>query len=148
MIEKLNLPSFDCKITKIDGKDYIFDVIRLKNIFLTPEEWVRQHFIHLLMSEYNVPKSLIKIEGGLTYNSLKKRSDILIFNREGSPFLLVECKRPTVKIDKNVMNQVSIYNKKLHARYVAVTNGFKTFCFESIGDSNELVQISNLPHFI
>lgn len=148
MIEKLNLPSFDCKITKIDGKDYIFDVIRLKNIFLTPEEWVRQHFIHLLLTNYQVPRTLIKLEGGLVYNKLSKRSDILVYNREGEPFLLVECKRANVKIDKKVVNQVSIYNRKINASYVAITNGLKTFCFETKNNQQELIQIADLPTFI
>jgi hypothetical protein len=80
---KLNLPSFDCVVKKEDGKIFIQDIIRKKYLVLTPEEWVRQHFINYLLTELNYPKALIKIEGGLTFNRLSKRSDIVVFNRDG-----------------------------------------------------------------
>ena len=82
---QLNLPTFDYKLKKADGKVWIFDVIRKKYIVLTPEEWVRQHFIHYLINDFKYPRSLVKIEGGLTYNQLQKRSDITVFDREGKP---------------------------------------------------------------
>ena len=99
-MHQLNLPSFDYKLKKADGKVWIFDVIRKKYIVLTPEEWVRQHFIHYLLHELKYPRSLVKIEGGLSYNTLSKRSDIVVFDRDGRPWMLVECKSPEFKLSE------------------------------------------------
>jgi hypothetical protein len=82
-MNKLNLPAYHPSLKKEQGKIWIFDVIRKKYIVLTPEEWVRQHFINYLITELKYPRSLFRIEGSLTYNKLQKRSDILVFNRDG-----------------------------------------------------------------
>ncbi len=144
-LKQLTLPTFDYKITEIEGKNYIFDIIRKKNLILTPEEWVRQHFIHLLINQYLYPKSLFKIEGGLKYNRLQKRSDIVIYDRIGSPFLLVECKSADETINQSVVEQASRYNQTIRAKYLAVTNGIKTFCFEIDFEKNITIQLQNLP---
>jgi predicted type IV restriction endonuclease len=141
----LNLPSYNYKIKEIEGKTYIFDFIRKKYLVLTPEEWVRQHFINLLVSNYQYPKSLIKLEGGLKYNSLQKRSDIVVFDREGKPLLLVECKETGVKIDKKVVEQASRYNLTLKCKYLVVTNGIQTFCFEIDFENEIFVQLKDIP---
>src|SRR5688572_31218406 len=99
-MHKLNLPAFDYKLKKVDGKVWIFDVIRKKYVILTPEEWVRQHFIYYLVTELHYPRALVRVEGGLVYNTLNKRSDIVIFGREGAPWMLVECKSPTLKLSE------------------------------------------------
>src|SRR5690606_41190461 len=91
---KLNLPSFDYNLLKEEGKIWILDGIRKKYIVLTPEEWVRQHFIHYLINEKKYPRSLMRIEGGLRYNALQKRSDIVVYDVKGLPWLVVECKAP------------------------------------------------------
>lgn len=83
---QLNLPAFEYKVTKIGEKPYIFDIIRRKYVVITPEEWVRQHVLHWLMGEHRFPKALIRTESGLTYHQLAKRTDILIYDREGVPF--------------------------------------------------------------
>ncbi|HEY5823829.1 MAG TPA: type I restriction enzyme HsdR N-terminal domain-containing protein, partial [Cyclobacteriaceae bacterium] len=80
---KLNLPLFTPTLKKEEGKVWIFDIIRKKHIVLTPEEWVRQHFVHYMINDLKYPKSLFRIEGSLTYNKLQKRSDILVRDREG-----------------------------------------------------------------
>lgn len=127
---KLNLPDFNLTVRKEEGKVWIFDIIRKKYIVLTPEEWVRQHFIHYLINELNYPKSLFRIEGSLTYNKLQKRSDIVIHDREGKPWMLVECKAPNIKLTQKAFNQVAVYNMTIGARYVAVTNGMVQYCFQ------------------
>ena len=141
----LNLPSYDYKTKEIEGKNYIFDPIRKKYLLLTPEEWVRQHFIHLLVKHYAYSKSLIRLEGGLSYNRLQKRSDIVVFDQEGKPFLLVECKAPEVKINQSVIEQASRYNLTLRCPFVVITNGLSTFCFEIDFENGIFLQMKDLP---
>ena len=144
---KLNLPDFNLTIRKEDGKVWIFDIIRKKYIILTPEEWVRQHFIHYLINHLKYPKTLFRIEGSLTYNKLQKRSDIVIHDREGRPWMLVECKAPNIKLTQKAFNQVAVYNMTVGARFVAVTNGMVQYCFEpsSKGEANHLAVFPEFP---
>lgn len=144
-LETLRLPTFDYKITEIKGKNCIFDVIRKKFLILTPEEWVRQHFIHLLINRFNYPKSLFRIEGGLRYNQLQKRSDILVYNTAGNPYLLVECKAAEVTINQAVIEQATRYNLTIKAQFVVITNGISTFCFEADWNKNSYRQIQSIP---
>jgi hypothetical protein len=144
---KLNLPEFDCKIKKEDGKVWIFDVIRKKFIVLTPEEWVRQHFISYLITELQYPKSLIKVEGGLTYNQLKKRSDIVVFNREGKPWMIIECKSPELKVSALTLQQASVYNVSLKAKYLTVTNGMVHLCSSINWLEGKTSSLPSLPIF-
>ena len=131
-MESLNLPTFGYKVKDVNGKPYIFDMIRKKFVSLTPEEWVRQHFIHLLISHYGYPKSLFAIETGMKYNALSKRTDIMVLSNTGSPFLLVECKAPFVTVGEATLAQISRYNFTLQPTYLAVTNGLKHYCFQAI----------------
>ena len=131
-MEPLNLPTFDHKVKQVNGKPYIFDIIRKKYVSLTPEEWVRQHFIHLLITQYKYPKSLFAIETGMQYNKLAKRTDIMVLSTDGTPFLLVECKAPFVKIGEAALAQISRYNFTLRPSYLAATNGMSHYCFQAI----------------
>jgi type I site-specific restriction endonuclease len=140
---QLNLPEIDCNIRKNKGKVEIFDVIRRKFIVLTPEEWVRQHVIHFLINERSYPRSLMKIEGGLSYNTRAKRSDIVIYNREGAPYFLVECKTFQSELTQAAMNQAAVYNQSLKARYIMITNGLKHYCAEF--RQEEIVQLKEVP---
>lgn len=120
----LNLPTFQYKIKKAENhKLYIFDIIRKKYVILTPEEWVRQHFIHYLINERHFPASLISIEMSFKLNKLDKRSDISIFDKSGTLLLLVECKAPYIEIDQKVFDQIFTYNLSFKAKYIIVTNG-------------------------
>lgn len=144
---KLNLPVFDPSLKKEQGKIWIFDGIRKKYIVLTPEEWVRQHFINYLITELKYPKSLFRIEGSLSYNKLQKRSDILVFDRNGKAWMLIECKSPTIKLNQKAFNQVAVYNMTLGAKYLAVTNGMAHFCFEAAAAGSEAKQLEKFPEF-
>lgn len=124
----LNLPAFEVKVKKSGGKVFIFDSVRRKYVVLTPEEWVRQHLINYLINHRFYPKPLFRIEGSLTYNSLQKRSDILIYDREGKPWMIIECKANSVKLTQRAFNQAAIYNMTVGATYVAVSNGMVHFC--------------------
>lgn len=116
-------------------------------VVLTPEEWVRQHFIHFLINELNYPKSLIKIESGVGYNRLQKRSDIKIFDRNGSPFAIVECKASTVPITKDTFDQVATYNKTFRAPYIMVTNGMEHFSSTIDFETNTSKFMEGFPVF-
>ena len=144
---KLNLPPYDCVVKKEDGKVFILDQIRKKYLVLTPEEWVRQHFINYLITELKYPKALMKIEGGLTFNKLSKRSDIVVFNREGHPWMIVECKSPSQKLSRSTVHQASVYNHTLKARYLTVTNGMGHICCEVNWTEGKTEVLKELPAF-
>lgn len=146
-MQKLNLPSFDYKVKKDEGKIWIFDIIRKKFVILTSEEWVRQHFLNYLIAEMNYPKSLLKIESGLMYNTLRKRSDIQVYNREGKAWMIIECKAPDQKITQQTIKQVAAYNATLKTKYVAVTNGLTHFCYKINWDDNETVFLDAIPPY-
>jgi hypothetical protein len=144
---KLNLPEFEYKLKKADGKVWIFDVIRKKYLILTPEEWVRQHFIHYLIGELKYPKALLKVEGGLTYNQLQKRSDILVFDREGKPWMVIECKSPDQKLSQATLEQASAYNATLRAKFLSVTNGMLHLCASTDWSLSKTTVLDKLPEY-
>ena len=133
------------KFKEIEGKNYIYDRFRKKYLLLTPEEWVRQNFLILLIEEKKYSKNLIKLESGLKYNNLSKRSDILVYDNSGAPFLLIECKAQDVKISKKTLEQVSRYNLTIKAPFICITNWSKTYCFEIDFESNTSRQLKDLP---
>ncbi|MBX2962604.1 MAG: type I restriction enzyme HsdR N-terminal domain-containing protein [Cyclobacteriaceae bacterium] len=142
---KLNLPTFDYKLRKADGKVWIFDGIRKKYVVLTPEEWVRQHLVHYLIHERAYPKALVKIEVGLKYNTLSKRSDIVLFNRQGSPWMIVECKAPEIELTSLTAQQISVYNQTLKADYLLISNGMKLICYQASAGYTPLTDLPNFP---
>jgi hypothetical protein len=141
----LNLPSYDHRLKEAEGKLWIFDPLRKKFLVLTPEEWVRQHFVNYLTVHLKYPRSLIKIEGGLTYNQLAKRSDIVVFDRDGKPWMLVECKSPDIKLSEQTIRQAAMYNSKLSARFITVSNGLAHMTCKV--DPGGIDILSSLPAF-
>ena len=114
---------------------------------LTPEEWVRQHFVHYLVEEKNYPKSLIAIEKQLKINQLIKRTDILIFNKLGLPFIIVECKAPHVNISQSAFDQIAKYNLKLEADFLIVTNGLEHFYCNMDHENMQYNFLSSIPDY-
>lgn len=145
-MQPLNLPSYDYKVTKKEGKLFIFDEVRKRYVSLTPEEWVRQHLIHYLMDELKYPRSLVSVENGLRYNTLRKRSDIIVFDRRGDPWMVIECKASTVPLNEGVARQVSVYNQTLKAKYAAITNGLVHYCW-SFEEASGLQLVRDFPPF-
>jgi hypothetical protein len=141
----LNLPLYPFKIKHEDGATSIFDEVRKKYLVLTPEEWVRQHFIQYLILEKNYPKTSIGIEGGLKLNSLHKRSDIIVFNHEGEKILMVECKAPSVKIRQDTFDQISRYNIVHKVPLLAVSNGLQHYYCEIDFVKRDYRFINELP---
>ncbi len=127
-MQALNLPSYRFNIKELNGKKTIFDPIRKKMVALTPEEWVRQHFIAFLIESKGFPASLMGVESKVNINGLSQRADIICFNTLRKPILVVECKAPKVKITKDVFDQASRYNIQLQTRLICVTNGLHHYC--------------------
>lgn len=122
-MDRLNFPEYDLK-NRIDAqKNSIFDLVRKKFIPLTPEEWVRQHCIEMLIQQFNIPTGRISVEKGLKYQSLQKRFDILTLDIKGSTQILVECKAPEVELTEKTLIQAGVYNSKLDSKYIWITNG-------------------------
>ncbi len=128
-------------------KTYIFDVVRKKYLLLTPEEWVRQNFIHYLNKEKKYPLGLMGVEQMVKYNSLKTRADIVMYNTEGKANIIVECKAPDVKITQDTFNQIAKYNSQLKVKYLLVTNGINHYCCEMNYEKNEIVFLEEVPTY-
>ena len=133
---RLNLPPLQAKIEQREaGQYYIFDEIRKKWLWLSPEEWVRQHIIGYLVQYKNYPKALIKLEGASNYGKLTKRSDILVYNTMGQVHMLIECKAPHVKLSKHTLAQILQYQKKHQARIIGLSNGLEHSFMQIIENS-------------
>ncbi|MDZ7897423.1 MAG: type I restriction enzyme HsdR N-terminal domain-containing protein [Arcicella sp.] len=146
-MDNLNLPAYNHKLKKINDKLCIWDIIRKKYIVLTPEEWVRQHFVHHLINDHHYPKGLIKLESGLSYNSLLKRTDIQVFDRLGNLFMIVECKAPYIKLSEAVFAQAAQYNLVLKAQYLTIANGMIFHCCRTDWETKQMNFLETLPIF-
>lgn len=144
-MRKLIFPAFDHKVKQSGEKLLIFDVIRRDYVALSPEEWVRQHVIHLLIRFKKYPKSLFSIERGLILNQLAKRTDIVVFSKKLTPFLLVECKAPEEKINEAVLRQALIYNLEKKAEYICITNGITIRIFHLLHGA--LKEVDDFPEW-
>ncbi|NNC70208.1 MAG: type I restriction enzyme HsdR N-terminal domain-containing protein [Flavobacteriaceae bacterium] len=146
-MQALNYPAYQFKVKNSENKQYIFDVIRKKYVVLTPEEWVRQHVLHYLIKDLNYPKSIIAVEKQLVLNGLRKRFDILIFNKSGLPEIIIECKSFEIKINQDAFDQIARYNLKLNAKFLMVSNGLVHY-FCSLDHKNECYNfLKNIPNY-
>lgn len=142
----LSLPAFDYKVKKQGEAVMIFDVIRKKYVVLTPEEWVRQHVVHYLTEVKHYPSALVAVEREIDLYGLRRRFDVVIFGRDGNPWLLIECKAPSVSLSRQVFDQAFRYNITLGAPYVAITNGITHYCGK-IHPHRGFVFLSDFPDF-
>jgi hypothetical protein len=146
-LDPLNLPDFEPKLKAEAAHTWIYDSVRKKYVILTPEEWVRQHFVNYLVQHLEYPRSLLKVESGLAVNAMARRSDILVYNRQGEPHMLIECKAPTVKVDQKVFDQVSAYNLHYQAKLLVVTNGITHYCCAIDQAKKQYTFLSEIPAF-
>ena len=144
---QLNFPAYNFRLKNSENKIYIFDVIRKKFVVLQPEEWVRQHLVHYLISEKKYPVSLINVEKQLELNGLKKRYDVVVFNSKGNIEILVECKAPKINIDQSTFDQIARYNMNLKANYLIVTNGLEHFYCKMDYDKEKYTFLTDVPDF-
>ena len=143
----LNLPSYAAKIQERDGKNVIFDPLRKKYVALTPEEWVRQHFVHYLTEVKGFPKGLLANEVQLTLNGTKKRCDTVLFAKDLSARMIVEYKAPTVEITQAVFDQITRYNMVLKVEYLIVSNGIRHYCCRIDYSTMNYTFLPEIPHY-
>ncbi|MFT5257960.1 MAG: hypothetical protein ACI8VJ_001068 [Polaribacter sp.] len=146
-MQKLNLPNYKFRLKSSENKTLIFDNLRKKYMVLTPEEWVRQHFVQFLIEEKKYPASLIALEKQLTLNNRKKRTDILVFNKEGNHDIIVECKAPQIKITQATFDQIARYNLKLQANFLIVTNGLDHFYCKMDFENETYIFLKDIPDY-
>ncbi len=144
---QLNFPNYTIKTKIQQDKTYLFDCIRKKYVLAQPEEWVRQHLIHFLIKDRHFPKALIAVEKGLVMNGMKKRSDVVVFDRKGRPVLLVECKSPSVKITQRTFEQIALYNQTLRVKYLLITNGLQHYCCCLNYENNSYEYLADIPFY-
>lgn len=145
MESSLIYPTFNVRIKHENNKAYVFDEIRKKWILLSPEEWVRQHLINHLVSQKNVPGSLISVEKEINLNSTRKRYDAVVYNKTMKPILLIECKAPDVPIIETTLEQTLRYNLILGVNYLLITNGLKEYVIVIENGKGKL--LSTLPDY-
>lgn len=124
-MQSLHFPSYSFTFKSTEKYVYIFDIIRKKYVVLTPEEWVRQHVVHYLIYTRSFRQSYINVEKMFKINNIVKRYDVVVYNPDGSIYLLVECKKPNIKLSQTVFDQIARYNLQLNAKYLMVTNGLQ-----------------------
>ena len=140
---KVNYPEPVFRFKEVNGKEMIFDFIRKQWLFLNEEEWVRQNFIQFLVQELKYPLELIAVEKEIQLGDLKKRFDILVYDRDHKPWMLIECKAGEISLDENVLHQVLRYNISTPANFLVITNGQFTYAWEKI--NGELKEIPQMP---
>lgn len=146
-MQELNLPTYKFKLKSNENKMHIFDKLRKKWMVLTPEEWVRQHYVSYLIEEKKYPIALIAIEKQMVINNRKKRTDILVFNTEGKPDIIVECKAPSIKITQDTFDQIARYNLKLQANFLIVTNGLEHFYCKMDFKNETYIFLKEIPDY-
>ena len=141
----INYPEPDFRIKKEGEKEFIFDALRKKLLILTPEEWVRQNFIQYLIKTKNYPSSLIAIEKEIQLGELKKRFDILVYDNNHQPWMMIECKAAEIKLDDDVLQQALRYNISVPVQYIIITNGSLTYAWKK--ESKGLQSIDEIPEW-
>jgi hypothetical protein len=144
---ELNLPSFDIRLQRDDEGVKIFDRLRKKFIILTPEEWVRQHFVNDLINHKGFPESLMANEIGITLNGTRRRCDTVVFDKHGSPMVIVEYKASSIVISQSTFDQIVRYNMVLHARYLIVSNGMNHYCCRIDYDNMSYDFLKEVPDY-
>ena len=143
----LNLPAFETKISLRDEKKVIFDVIRKRYVALTPEEWVRQHFVHFLIDHKQYPSALLANEVLLNLNGTKKRCDTVLYTRDLSAKMIIEYKAPHIEITQSVFDQITRYNMVLKVDYLSVSNGMQHFCCRMDYASGKYIFLEDIPDY-
>lgn len=141
----LNLPPYDVRINEAGGRRRIFDVLRRRYVALTPEEWVRQHFVHFLIGEKGYPQGLLANEVELRLGDKSLRCDTLLYSKEMTPRMIIEYKAPHIKIQQKTFDQVVAYNLLLHVDYLVVSNGMEHYCCRMDYERHSYMFLPDIP---
>ncbi len=144
---EINLPPYETKLRERDGKREIFDFLRRRYVALTPEEWVRQHFVHYLVDYKGYPKGLLVNELELRIGEKRLRCDTILYNKALHPQMIIEYKAPTIEIQQRVFDQITIYNMLLHVDYLIVSNGYQHYCCHMDYANHSYKFLSDIPSY-
>ncbi|MBR6284487.1 MAG: type I restriction enzyme HsdR N-terminal domain-containing protein [Muribaculaceae bacterium] len=145
---RLNLPEYAFSVKKNEeGQLQIFDSLRKRYVSLTPEEWVRQHFVRYLITERHYPQALMGNEVSLTQNGIKRRCDTLVADSLGQPLVIIEYKAPSVPVTQATFDQVVRYNMVFHAQYLMVSNGMSHYCCRIDYATNTYAFLPQIPDY-
>jgi hypothetical protein len=148
MFKALSFPQAELKLSRKEGQVYVWCIIRKKSLVLTPEEWVRQHLIHFLIQEKQIPIGLIAAEMAIEINQLSRRCDVVVFGKDGKPKLIVECKAPEINLTEKTFNQIAQYNAALNVNLLMVTNGLQHIVCQIDRENSQLNYLEELPEII
>ena len=144
---KLNIPSFQMKLSGTQERPKILDILRRKFVALTPEEWVRQHFIHFLIEHKGYPSALMANEVALSCGNKQLRADTVLYDLDLNARMIIEYKAPTIKITKRVFEQVTAYNFLLHVDYLIVSNWLTHYCCKMNYENNSYMLLTSIPDY-
>ena len=144
---QLNLPTYECRLREQNSRQQIFDVLRRRYVALTPEEWVRQHFVHYLIEHKGYPKGLLANEVDLRVGEKHLRCDTVLYDKALHPKIIVEYKAPEIAITQKVFNQITVYNMLLHVDYLIVSNGMQHYCCQMDYEQNRYTFLSDIPSY-
>ena len=148
MFKALSFPQAELKLSRKEGQVFVWCIIRKKSLVLTPEEWVRQHLIHFLIQEKQIPIGLIAAEMAIEINQLSRRCDVVVFGKDGKPKLIVECKAPEINLTEKTFNQIAQYNAALNVDLLMVTNGLQHIVCQIDRENTLLNYLEELPDLI
>ena len=143
----LNLPTYEIKLSESDGKRHIFDILRRKYVALTPEEWVRQHFVHYLIEHKGYPQGLMGNEIELRIGEKRLRCDTILYNKEAQPRMIIEYKAPTIQLQQKTFDQISVYNLLLKVDYLIVSNGLSHYCCKMDYERQSYQFLEDIPDY-
>lgn len=144
---RLNLPLHDIKLQNLNGQPQVLDPLRHRWVALTPEEWVRQNFIQWLTTDLGYPSALMGNEVRLNIGKKTLRADSVLYDRQQHPQMIIEYKAPHIPITQHVFDQIAVYNMKLHAEYLIVSNGMLHFCCKYLKDDEKYLFLDHIPHY-
>ena len=146
-MQELNLPKYEIRIGRKDGRLTIFDFLRRRFVALTPEEWVRQHFTHFLVEHKSYPQGLLANEVELSVGDKSLRCDSVLYDRELRPRMIVEYKAPHIKLTQKVFQQIATYNLLLHVDYLVVSNGIEHHCVKMDYENEKYLFLEDIPEY-
>ena len=144
---RLNLPTYEIKIAQQGNKQVIFDFLRRKYVALTPEEWVRQHFVHYLVEHKGYPAGLMGNEIELSVGEKRLRCDTVLYNKVALPQMIIEYKAPTIRLQQKTFDQISAYNLLLKVDYLIVSNGLQHVCCRMDYDNQKFCFLDDIPDY-